>query len=96
MNALYICFQREISNTRQTRILFLWAWCVLRAVDDNRLVALLAILGTSLAKSVELNPPLAVDEQAHFESTLLAHSWHDLTLLKKCGYRCRFRGFFRL
>jgi len=61
---------------------FLWAWCVLRAVDDNGSMALLAVVGTSFAKSVVLDPSLTVDEHAHFEPSLFAHSRHSLVLLK--------------
>ena len=60
----------------------LWAWRVLRAVDDNHPVALLAVVDTSLAKTVVLDPPLAVDEHAHFEPPLFAHFRHNLPLLK--------------
>ena len=62
---------------------FLLTWHVLRAVDNNRFVALLAIAGTSFTKPVVFDPPLAVDEHAHFEPLFFAHSRHTLALLKK-------------
>ena len=69
-------------------------WHVLQAVDDSRLVALLAVMNASLAKTVVFNPPLAVDERTHFEPLLLAHSRHTLALLKSIVLGVIFAVFF--
>jgi hypothetical protein len=73
---------------------FLLALYVLRAGDNNRLVALLAIAGTSVAKAVVLNPSFAIDKHAHFAPLLFTHSRRARTILKKCGFKVSFSWIF--
>jgi len=46
------------------------------AGQDDRLVALLAVVHAGAAQAVIFNPAFAVDEKIHFEFPLLAHAGH--------------------